>query len=90
VYYAEASKEFLSDRRGPYDREADIADRRRCLDALQQFEAREFLGELGRENYENSPGKSDFAAMLVNLAADPMAWLGLGARAIAFKAPDLR
>ena len=90
VYYGEASNEFLSDRRGPYDREADIADRRRCLDALQQFEAREFLGELGRENYENGPGQSNFAATLVNLAAGPMAWLGLGARAIAFKAPDLR
>ena len=90
VYYGEASNEFLSDRRGPYDRETDSADRLRCLDALRQFEAREFLGELGRKNYENGPGQSNFAAALVNLAAGPMAWLGLGARAIAFKAPDLR
>ena len=58
VYYGEASNAFLSDRRDPYDRETDSADRLRCLDALRQFEAREFLGELGRKNYENVPGQS--------------------------------
>jgi hypothetical protein len=90
VYFGEASNEFLSDRTGPYDREADIADRQHCLNALQQLEARDFLDERGRENYEKGPGQRNFAAMLVSLAADPLAWLGLGARAIAFKAPDLR
>jgi len=90
AYYGGASNEFLSDRLGPYDREADLADRRRCLEALQQFEARDFVGERGRENYENTPGQSNFAATLVNLVANPIAWLGLGARAIAFEAPDVR
>ena len=90
VYYGKASNEFLSDRRGRYDREADLTDRRRCLDALRQFEARDFLGDRGRENYENTPGQSNFAATIVNLVANPIAWLGLGARAIALEAPDLR
>ena len=90
AYFGDASNEYLRDRRGPYDREADIADRRRCLDALRQFEASEFLGERGRENYENTPGQSNLAATLANLVAEPMAWLGLGARAIALAAPDLR
>jgi len=90
AYYGEASNQFLSDRTGPYDREADLTDRRRCLDALRKFEMRDFLGERGRENYESSPGRSGLAATLVNLAAGPLAWLGLGARAIALKAPDLR
>jgi hypothetical protein len=90
VYYGETSNEFLSDRSGPYDREADLTDRRRCLDALQQFDARDFLGERGRENYENTLGQSNLAETAVNLAANPLAWLGLGARAIAYRAPDLR
>ncbi len=29
-------------------------------------------------------------AVLVDLVAAPLAWIGLGARAIGFKAPDLR
>lgn len=90
VYYGEASNEFLSDRLGPYDREADLADRRRCLEALRRLEARDFLDERGRENYENTPGQSNLMATLVDLAAAPMAWLGLGARVIAFRAPDMR
>lgn len=90
AYFGDASYAYLLDRRGPYDREIDIVDRRRCLAALQRFEARDFLGERGRQNYRNTPDQSDLAAALVNLAADPMAWIGLGAPAIGFKAPDLR
>jgi hypothetical protein len=89
AYFGDASNEYLRDRRGPYDREADIADRRRCLDTLRQLEARDFLGERGREHYENTPGQSNLTAALVDLVAAPLAWIGLGARAIGFKAPDL-
>ncbi|MBW1844890.1 MAG: hypothetical protein JRJ05_11160 [Deltaproteobacteria bacterium] len=90
AYFGDASNEYLRGRRGPYDREIDIADRRRCLDTLRQFEARDFLGERGLEHYENTPGQSNLAAALVDLVAAPLAWIGLGARAIGFKAPDLR
>jgi len=89
VYYGDLTNEFLSGRGGTYDRDADLADRRRCLDGLRGLETREFLGERGRENYENTPGQSNLAATLVDLAAAPAAWLGLGARAIALEAPDL-
>jgi hypothetical protein len=90
AYFGDASNAFLRDRIGPYDREADIADRRRCLDTLRNFTTRDFLGERGREHYENTPGQSDFAAAVVDLVADPLAWIGLGERVIALKAPDLR
>jgi len=89
AYFGDVSNEFLRDRTAAYDRDADIADRRRCLDALRQLEARDFLGERGRERYEHTPGKSDLAATIADLVAAPLAWLGLGARAIGFAAPDL-
>jgi hypothetical protein len=90
VYYGEASNAFLSDPDGPYDRNDDLADRRRCLEALQQFEAQEFLEARGRENYHGLPSQSSLAARLVDLVAAPAAWLGLGAHAIGYRAPDLR
>ncbi len=90
AYFGDASNEYLRDRSGPYDRDADIADRRRCLDALRQLEARDFIGESGRAHYENTPGQSNVAAVLADLVAAPLAWVGLGARAIGLEAPDLR
>ncbi|MBW2542939.1 MAG: hypothetical protein JRF15_12700 [Deltaproteobacteria bacterium] len=89
AYFGDVSNEYLRDRTGPYDLEADVADRRRSLDTLRQFEARDFLGERGREHYENAPGQSNFAAALIDLVAAPLSWIGLGARAIGLRAPDL-
>ena len=89
AYFGDASDAYLRDRRSSYDRDADVADRRRCLDALRQLETRDFLGERGRERYANTPGQSNFAAALADLVAAPLEWVGLGARAIGLEAPDL-
>jgi len=89
AYFGDASNEYLRDRRGPYDCDADVGDRRRCLDALRQLETRDFLGERGRERYANTPGQSNLTAALVGLIAAPLAWIGLGARVIGWMAPDL-
>ncbi|MBQ91649.1 MAG: hypothetical protein CL441_09635 [Acidimicrobiaceae bacterium] len=86
AYYGDLSNRYLRSRGRRYRQAADIDDRRRALALLRQRQAHEFT----RREYNRLPGSSPIKEFLADVAGGPLNWLGLGERAVASVAPDMR
>ncbi|MCI0785271.1 MAG: hypothetical protein J4O09_03060, partial [Chloroflexi bacterium] len=89
VYYGNHSNEFLRNEGDKYDAQADLADRRRSLEALKRWDRAAFLNDVGKSNYENLPGKSSIRETLADIG-DRWPFTAVSERFLSRALPDMR
>ena len=89
VYYGDLSNQFLEATEGRYDEEADVADRRNCLNRLRNYGTRAFLGRMGKRNYNDLPGVSGWKDNAANLFSAKLEPSGLASWLIRQQARDI-
>ena len=89
VYYGDHSNKFLEKHGEQYDAQADLADRRSALEALKVWDDAAFVGDTGRSNYENLPGKSSIRETLADIG-DRWPFTALSERVVSRALPDMR